>query len=70
MHNLPVAFETSARLAAVSSGALSEIPLLGILPEICTSGLKKLSIGSSLSFASGFEVICEFSDANNGSAEC
>ena len=70
MHNLPVAFETSARLAAVASGTMPEFPPLGIFPEICTSGLKKLSMGSSLSFTSGFEVTCEFSDANNGSAEC
>lgn len=46
---------------------------LGILPEICTSGEKNLSIGSSLGVSSALSsdvVIFEFSEPNRGSEEC
>ena len=45
----------------------------GIFPEICTSGLKNLSMGSSLGVSSELSkdvVIFEFSDPKRGSAAC
>ena len=46
---------------------------LGIFPEICTSGEKNFSIGSSLGVSSALSsdvVSFEFNEPNRGSEEC
>ena len=57
-------------MAPVSAIPLSALSPLGILPDICTSALVKLSSLGVTTGLSDDAVIFEFSDTNRGSAEC
>lgn len=71
--SLPLGLETCPRKAPGAAIPSSMLSPLGIFPEICTSGEKNLSIGSSFGVSSALSsdvVIFEFSEPNRGSEEC